>query len=254
MSIVVCHVRTVVRRTAALSITPHLRSIAGCLSDPPVPGDAGGMTILNETRSAAQLCDMLPRGRRHNRATILEVTRRLLQRKGLAQISMEEIAAEAGLSRRTIYNHFENTSQLFELAYMELVVQLAPLVPLSISDKMPLDLALAKYCRQASRLFTDARHRQLQLSLMREDGPWLLTAYDDHIGAPMLKALTEYLSERWPAVPAAEIAELGCRLLSLIHAACVVSPPFHRFSSAAWEDVAGDILVRTILSHRNELP
>ena len=177
----------------------------------------------------------------------------LLQHKALAQISMDEVAKRARMSRRTMHSHVQDISQLFELMCRELFVQLAPLVPLSISRRMPLDLALTKYCRQASRLFTDVRHRQLQRLLMRDDSPWLLTSYDSHIGIPMLEALTDYLGERWPAASTAETAELASRLLSLLHAACVALPPFHRVSSAAWPDVAEDILIRTILSHSNEL-
>jgi len=253
MSIAVCRISIVVDRGVHMPITPILRSIACSLSLPAMPNDPRGMTSPNRALGPARSPEMITSRRCRGSTAILDAMCDLLQHKTLAQISMGEIAKRAGVSRRTLHSHFQGAPQLFELMCREVFMQLAPLVPLSVSQAMPLDLALTKYCRQASRLFTDTRHRQLQRILMREESPWLLNAYDRHVGGPMLAALTDYLGQRWPAAPTAEIADLTAQLLSMLNAAYVAPPPFHRVCPTAWPDVVEDILIRTILTHSNEL-
>lgn len=52
--------------------------------------------------------------RETTRAAVLESAIRLFGRKGFAETSLEEIAAEAGVTIRPIYHYFENKLGLFE--------------------------------------------------------------------------------------------------------------------------------------------
>jgi AcrR family transcriptional regulator len=53
-------------------------------------------------------------GRADKRAAIVAAGRRIFGRDGYARASMDVIAAEAGVSKRTIYNHFADKQKLFE--------------------------------------------------------------------------------------------------------------------------------------------
>ncbi len=50
------------------------------------------------------------------RQNIVAVTMALVETRGIASISLSDIAAEAGVSRQTVYNHFSDTSAVFEAA------------------------------------------------------------------------------------------------------------------------------------------
>lgn len=50
--------------------------------------------------------------RRDLREAILDATERLLARKGYRPMTMDDIAAESGVARRTIYHHFQGKEQV----------------------------------------------------------------------------------------------------------------------------------------------
>ncbi|WP_216215710.1 TetR/AcrR family transcriptional regulator [Amycolatopsis aidingensis] len=54
-----------------------------------------------------------PRGRVDKRDAITRAARTVFSREGYARAGVEAIAAEAGVSTRTVYNHFEGKQQLF---------------------------------------------------------------------------------------------------------------------------------------------
>jgi AcrR family transcriptional regulator len=47
------------------------------------------------------------------RARIVECARRLFNRRGFSDVSIDEVMAEAGLTRGGFYNHFKNKEELF---------------------------------------------------------------------------------------------------------------------------------------------
>ena len=161
---------------------------------------------------------------------------------------MEEVAAEAGLTRRTIYNHFGNTMQLFELSRKTLLAELAPMVPTRIAQGVPLVRALTDFTDEAARLFRDERHRDLYLSVTRDGQDWLDTAYKKQILAPMADALAGFLARQWPHVSPATSASVAARLLMMVQAAAAMPPPFARLACGDEVHVAPSIMVGAILA------
>jgi AcrR family transcriptional regulator len=56
------------------------------------------------------------------RRQLLDAAARVFDRGGLAGITMDAVAAEAGVSRRLVYDHFEDLSALFEEFFEERLV------------------------------------------------------------------------------------------------------------------------------------
>ncbi|TDD88866.1 TetR/AcrR family transcriptional regulator [Actinomadura rubrisoli] len=54
-----------------------------------------------------------PQGRPEKRRAIADAARRVFGREGYTRASVDAIAAEAGVSKRTIYNHFADKEELF---------------------------------------------------------------------------------------------------------------------------------------------
>jgi len=54
-----------------------------------------------------------PEHKAETRARIVECARRLYNRRGFAEVSIDEVMAEAGLTRGGFYNHFNNKEELF---------------------------------------------------------------------------------------------------------------------------------------------
>src|SRR5215468_4764495 len=67
------------------------------------------------------------------RERILETTDRLFYRQGIRAVGVDTVAAEVGISKRTLYNYFPSKDALI-VAYLE-----RRLTPLEASDAPPLE-------------------------------------------------------------------------------------------------------------------
>ena len=77
--------------------------------------------MVERERTASQL----PRGRVAKRQAIMRAGRTVFGRDGYARAGIETIAAEAEVSTRTIYNHFDGKEQLFVAVIQESSTQVA---------------------------------------------------------------------------------------------------------------------------------
>ena len=80
------------------------------------------------------------------RERILETTDRLFYRQGIRAIGVDTIAAEIGISKRTLYNYFPSKDALVT-AYLE-----RRFAPIAVSERSPLEQILDAYDR-IGRLF-----------------------------------------------------------------------------------------------------
>lgn len=148
---------------------------------------------------AAPICasPTMPGRRRPGRRIILDVMRQLLRDHSLDALTMEQVAQQARLTRRTIYNHFASITDLFAASRKLLLSELSLHVPGCIATALPVHAALGRFAHQAGRLFADDRHHDLLRSVMRDGGahPWLTIAYEQQIMAPISEALVAYLAD-----------------------------------------------------------
>jgi AcrR family transcriptional regulator len=75
--------------------------------------------------SSASFAGPRPGGRADKFSAIMRGARTVFGRDGYARTSVESIAAEASVSTRTIYNHFEGKEQLFATVLSESATQVA---------------------------------------------------------------------------------------------------------------------------------
>lgn len=127
------------------------------------------------------------RGRIDKRLAVVEAARRVFAREGYARAGVEAIATEAGVSTRTVYNHFEGKAALFAHVIEESSTQLADRIVTEIQARLdaPDDLeqslvALGCAWVRAGEEFSD--HAALTRQLSAEAG---------HLPAELLAAWNE---------------------------------------------------------------
>ena len=62
-----------------------------------------------------------PEHKRETRERILKSARHLFNRKGFAEVTIDEIMAEAGLTRGGFYNHFDTKERLYAEAISQFI-------------------------------------------------------------------------------------------------------------------------------------
>jgi TetR/AcrR family acrAB operon transcriptional repressor len=104
------------------------------------------------------------------RQLILESALRCFTRKGYLRTSMDDIVAESGLSKGTLYWHFENKSDLFNNLFDLLI---GDLVESFLQYQIDDDTPAAEHLHQLSRMFgtvitSDERLTEMPINLMAE--------------------------------------------------------------------------------------
>lgn len=105
---------------------------------------------------------MTPWDKKHS--VIAKAAKEIFIENGYADSSMEAIAKRAGVSKVTVYNHFENKEDLFGQIMVEHCNSIVPTEPLIVFDlqKSPRDILLG-FCTR----FIDILLRPDSISLMR---------------------------------------------------------------------------------------
>ena len=81
------------------------------------------------------------------RQAILEAAKRLFLDNGYANTSMDAVAAEAGVSKLTVYSHFNDKETLFSAAVMAKCEEQLPTLFFELPDGMPVENVLLNIAR-----------------------------------------------------------------------------------------------------------
>lgn len=133
-----------------------------------------------------------------SRAALIDAARTLFLRQGYAGTTMEEIAALAGLTKRTVYNNFADKSALFT-QIVEDVIAYAEAFAHGLRDEFTVGITAANL-----RATLDDLGRRLALAIVRpevvalrrlligeaREFPALATAYFDRAPGQVIDALT----------------------------------------------------------------
>lgn len=131
------------------------------------------------------------------RAVILAAAEALFLEGGLEATSMDQIVAQAGVSKATIYNHFENKDALFaevmRARYERLERELG-----EVDAVRPPEEALADFGRRLIDLVTQPEHVALVRVIIgcAATNPAISEAYFRHGKAAAFRALGAYLEAR----------------------------------------------------------
>lgn len=100
------------------------------------------------------------------RAAILEAAQRLFMRNGYDGSSMDAIAAEAGVSKLTVYSHFTDKETLFSFAVKSRCEQQVPELLFELAEGVPIEQVLLNIGRNFQQLINSAESIELHRVLI----------------------------------------------------------------------------------------
>jgi TetR/AcrR family transcriptional regulator, mexJK operon transcriptional repressor len=135
-----------------------------------------------------------------SREILIAAAREVFKHQPWQSVSMTEVAAEAGLTRRTLYNQFANAEELFRATREDLILEVARILPLGAPGRFGAAAALRNYCNLLSDAFADPRYGELFASIVRDgwNAPWFIEAYNRHIRVPIARSLETYIQALRP--------------------------------------------------------
>jgi TetR/AcrR family transcriptional regulator, mexJK operon transcriptional repressor len=100
------------------------------------------------------------------RAAILEAAQRLFMHNGYDGSSMDAIAAEAGVSKLTVYSHFTDKETLFSFAVKSRCEQQVPELLFELAEGMPIEQVLLNIGRNFHQLINSDESIELHRVLI----------------------------------------------------------------------------------------
>lgn len=100
----------------------------------------------------------------YTKKDILKAAIDIIAKKGVQNLTMDRVAAEAGVAKGTLYTHFKNKKQIFEAAIQESVVPLLEELSYICKTDLPPDKKLEKIVRIHLEFFN--RHKKFHRVLL----------------------------------------------------------------------------------------
>ena len=100
------------------------------------------------------------------REAILEAAKRLFLSNGYSSTSMDAVAAEAGVSKLTVYSHFTDKETLFSAAVMAKCEEQVPTLYFELPDGMPVEHVLLNIARGFHQLINSDESVNLHRLIM----------------------------------------------------------------------------------------
>ncbi len=145
---------------------------------------------------------------------IADAALQLVARYGLAKLTLEDVAREAGCSRATLYRYYPGRQALLGAVVASETVRLRAGLDDALADVMTVEEALAAAAGFGAREF--AGHAALQFLLAREPGsvlPHLCFAGADRLLALLSEAVEPQLCRFLPSVQARRVGEWLARII-----------------------------------------
>ncbi len=133
--------------------------------------------------------------RRDSREAIVNAAERLFLKHGFGGVSMDELAAEAGVARRTLYNQFANKEEIFREMLLRVSMQLGNVLPPGIETRGDVEDVLHLIARAVLAFQAPPEYIGLVRMTIADTRqfPWIATAFDSVL-KPYLDRFARYLS------------------------------------------------------------
>ena len=142
------------------------------------------------------LNEAIPKARRNgSREAIVEAAERLFLERGFGSVSMDDLAAAAGVARRTLYNQFASKEEIFREMLFRLSGQLEDAFPPGIETQGDVEDVL----RLVARMILELHKRPEYLGFLRmvvadsRQFPWIAEEFAA-VMEPLTERLTRYLA------------------------------------------------------------
>ncbi len=132
------------------------------------------------------------------RDLIVEAAKKLFLEGGYGTTSMDALAAEAGVSKRTVYSHFDNKESLFGAVMVGLCSETGCTHPSILVSDTPPEQALREFASNMVGLVQAPEERDIFRVVLAESiqFPELGEAFWSYGPEPAKQLLTAYLSEQ----------------------------------------------------------
>lgn len=140
------------------------------------------------------------------RLDILNATSRALRGGSYETLTMEQVATQASISRRTLYNLFFDKDDIYKSSREHLIKTAAALVAEEIPERMsPLD-GLRFFIQSCVDVYGNPASTDLIISIVRDGThqPWLVQQYEREIHDRLVRACENFVLKqcrRFPLAP-----------------------------------------------------
>lgn len=130
------------------------------------------------------------------RERILAAARAMLRTHGYASFTMEGVALESGLTRRTLYNQFADRDALYQASRAGLLDDFEGRLPreiMAVGDPL---IAVERFLALALEALAEPAHVELARSAAFDESvfPWIARLYEDRVRRPLREAVGRYLA------------------------------------------------------------
>ncbi|WP_082684693.1 TetR/AcrR family transcriptional regulator C-terminal domain-containing protein [Aureimonas ureilytica] len=130
-----------------------------------------------------------------SRSAIVDAAEMLFLERGFGGVSVDELAAAAGVARRTLYNHFDSKEQIFAEVMSRMSADLAQALPPAVETMGDVKTVLRLVAEAVLEFQTRADYRAL-VSIVIAEGKqfeWLRGEFAQ-LNDPYLERFARYLS------------------------------------------------------------
>lgn len=177
------------------------------------------------------------RSRGDLRSEILYAVREAMRNGSYDTLTIEQVAAKTGVSRRTLYNLFQDKDDIYRQSCESLIRSVADLVIEEIPERMSTIDGLGFYIAACTEVYGSAAAKDLLRSVARDGAhqPWLVSGYYRHVREPLVRACELFLLKKSRRVPLSLDAprHIGAQIADIVQSITVVPMIFNRDDAAS---------------------
>lgn len=177
------------------------------------------------------------RSRGDLRSDILYAVRETMRQGSYETLTIEQVAAKTAVSRRTLYNLFQDKDDIYRQSCESLIRTVADLVIDEIPERMSTIDGLRFYIAACTEVYGSPAAKDLLRSVARDGAhqPWLVSAYYRHVREPLIRACELFLLKKSRRAPLAVDAprHIGIQVADIVKSITIAPLIFNHDDTAS---------------------
>jgi len=160
------------------------------------------------------------RSRGQLRSELMDAAREILRDGSYEKLTIEQIAAKATISRRTLYNLFQDKDDIYRQTCEHLIKTVGDLMVDEIPERMSAIDGIRFYVASCMEIYSNAATKDLLRIVVRDGAqhPWIAKAYSKQIRSPLIRACELFILKKTRRAPMANGApyHVGAQIADIV--------------------------------------